>query len=38
VVDGRLGPGWGLHGFDVNLTLGDMVSLVRSQAAAYERR
>jgi hypothetical protein len=38
VVDGRLGPGWGLHGFDVNLTLGDMVSLVRRQAAAYGRR
>jgi hypothetical protein len=38
VVEGRLGPGWGLHGFDVNLTLGDLVSLVRRQAAAYARR
>jgi hypothetical protein len=38
VVDGRLGPGWGLHGFDVNLTLGDLVSLVRRQSAAYGRR
>jgi hypothetical protein len=38
VVDGRLGPLWGLHGFDVNLTLGDLVDLVRRQSRAYARR
>jgi hypothetical protein len=37
VVDGRLGPAWGLHGFDVNLTLGDLVDLVRDESAAYAR-
>jgi pimeloyl-ACP methyl ester carboxylesterase len=32
-----LGPGWGLHLFDVNLALGDLVELVRRQAAAHRR-
>lgn len=36
VVDGSR-PGWGLHGFDVNLTLGSLVDLVRHQSAAYRR-
>ena len=31
------GPNWGLHVYDVNLALGNLVSLVRSQAAAYGR-
>jgi len=30
-----LGPTWGLHIEDVNIALGDLVDLVRSQAAAY---
>ena len=38
VVSYGQGPAWGLHGYDVNLTLGDLVDLVRRQAAAYVRR
>jgi hypothetical protein len=30
-----LGPTWGLHLFDVNLALGNLVELVRQQAAAF---
>jgi hypothetical protein len=30
-----LGPRWGLHNGDVNLALGDLVEVVRRQAAAY---
>jgi hypothetical protein len=30
-----LGPGWGLHNADVNLALGDLVEVVRRQAAAF---
>jgi hypothetical protein len=30
-------PAWGLHVADVNLALGDLVDLVRRQAAAYRR-
>ncbi len=42
-LDGRqrvsqsLGPTWGLHLFDVNIALGNLVDLVRSQTAAYLR-
>ena len=32
-----LGPGWGLHLYDVNLALGDLVELVRRQARAHRR-
>ena len=32
-----LGPGWGLHLYDVNLALGDLVELVRRQASAHRR-
>lgn len=32
-----LGPTWGLHIEDVNIALGDLVDLVRSQAAKYSR-
>jgi len=35
VVSQTLGPTWGLHLYDVNLALGDLVDLVRQQAAAY---
>ena len=38
VVTAQLGPGWGLHGVDVNLTLGDLVRLVGHESRAYERR
>jgi len=37
VMDGPR-PGWGLHAFDVNLALGNLVELARRQAAAYARR
>jgi hypothetical protein len=30
-----LGPGWGLHLYDFNLALGNLVALVGSEAAAY---
>lgn len=29
------GPGWGLHTLDVNLALGELVELVRTQAGAF---
>ena len=32
-----LGPSWGLHLVDVNLALGNLVDLVRTQAASYRR-
>jgi Protein of unknown function (DUF3089) len=32
-----LGPGWGLHLYDVNLALGDLVDLVRRQTAVFLR-
>jgi Protein of unknown function (DUF3089) len=32
-----LGPTWGLHLADVNIALGNLVDLVRSQGAAYAR-
>lgn len=31
------GPRWGLHNGDVNLALGDLVEVVRQQAAAFTR-
>jgi hypothetical protein len=34
-ITGDLSGGWGLHLVDVNLVMGDVVSLVGSQAAAY---
>ncbi len=35
VVSQTLGPAWGLHLVDVNIALGNLVDLARSQAAAY---
>jgi hypothetical protein len=32
-----LGPAWGLHLYDVNLALGDLVEVVRRQAIAHRR-
>ena len=34
VVTQTLGPTWGLHLYDVNLALGDLVTMVRDEAAA----
>jgi hypothetical protein len=34
-VTQQLGPVWGLHLVDVNLSLGNFVSLVATQAKAY---
>jgi Protein of unknown function (DUF3089) len=34
----KLGPTWGLHLYDVNLPLGNLVEAVRRQAKAYSRR
>ena len=31
-----LGPTWGLHLYDVNVAMGDLVSLARDQAAAWK--
>ena len=36
VVHETLGPTWGLHLVDVNIALGNLVDLVRSEAAAYQ--
>ena len=35
VVSQSIGDAWGLHLYDVNLTLGNLVDLVRQQAAAF---
>jgi len=35
VVSQTLGPTWGLHLVDVNIALGDLVDVARSEAAAY---
>ena len=35
VVRQRLGPTWGLHLVDVNITLGDLVDVARAEAAGY---
>jgi pimeloyl-ACP methyl ester carboxylesterase len=36
-VTQTLGPAWGLHLYDMNLTLGNLVDAVRRQAKAYLR-
>ena len=36
-VSQTLGPTWGLHLYDVNLALGNLVDLVRQQAAVFSR-
>ena len=36
-VTPTLGPAWGLHLYDMNLPLGDLVEVVRRQAVAYRR-
>jgi len=35
VLRDALGPTWGLHVYDVNLTLGNLVDVVRAETAAY---
>jgi hypothetical protein len=35
IVQQTAGPGWGLHDDDVNLALGNLVQIVRSESAAY---
>jgi hypothetical protein len=37
-VSQSLGPTWGLHQVDVNIALGNLVEVVRRQAAAWRRR
>jgi hypothetical protein len=37
VVEPVLGPRWGLHLDDVNLALGNLVTIVRDESAAYTR-
>jgi hypothetical protein len=37
VVSPTLGPTWGLHLVDVNIALGNLVSIVQRQVAAYRR-
>ena len=36
-VHESLGPAWGLHEVDVNIALGNLVALVRAEAAAHRR-
>jgi Protein of unknown function (DUF3089) len=38
LVTERIGADWGLHLYDVNLPLGNLVDVVRRQANAYARR
>jgi hypothetical protein len=35
VIDGRKLPDWGLHRIDVNLTMGNLIDVVRAQAKTY---
>jgi pimeloyl-ACP methyl ester carboxylesterase len=37
-VSQTLGPAWGLHLYDMNLPLGNLVELVRRQSVAYRRQ
>ena len=37
VATQALGPTWGLHLYDVNIALGNLVDLVRQQAAAFSQ-
>ena len=37
VMTEALGPAWGLHLVDVNIALGNLVELVRQEAAAFSR-
>lgn len=37
VVDGSIQPGWGLHLIDMNVALGNLVDVVKSQSAAWTR-
>jgi hypothetical protein len=34
IVSDTEGPRWGLHGSDVNLALGNLVAIVRSEVAS----
>jgi len=36
-VGQTLGPTWGLHLVDVNIALGNLVNLTRSEVAAYRQ-
>jgi hypothetical protein len=36
VVTQQLGPTWGLHLVDVNIDLGNLIDLVKSESAAYQ--
>ena len=35
VIDGRKLPDWGLHRIDVNLTMGNLIDVVRAQGRTY---
>jgi hypothetical protein len=36
-IGGDLTPEWGLHLVDVNIAMGDLVDLARSEAAHFQR-
>jgi hypothetical protein len=38
VVDGQVRPEWGLHLYDVNFAIGDLVDIVREQGRVYAAR
>jgi hypothetical protein len=38
LVQPFFGAGWGLHGTDVNIALGDLVHVVAAQARAYDKQ
>lgn len=35
IIDGRKLPDWGLHRIDMNLTMGNLIDVVRAQAKTY---
>lgn len=37
-IDGKLQPAWGLHLYDPNLAMGNLVAVVKAQAQAYVAR
>ncbi|MEP7209462.1 MAG: DUF3089 domain-containing protein [Alphaproteobacteria bacterium] len=38
MIDGKVQPAWGMHLYDVNLAIGNLAAVVKSQAHAYASR
>ncbi len=38
IIDGKVQPAWGLHLYDMNLVMGNLVGLVKAEAKTYAAR